>query len=218
MARRVDGAPVDDSCAAGASEALARAMYRDLVGRVGDEGGVGYWSGQLESGTSGGSVASSLMATAEARTELVRDTYDVWSCVEEPPTADEVAEGAAFSKAGGSIAVLRSEVVAATVPDDGDPVDCLYGAVLGRAPDPGGRAYVEDQLDAGRSVERMAQKMVATTEGRRVRFNRIYRHLLGRNAAAEEVAAGVAAIRGGPSEQALFAAIAGSEEYSDRTQ
>jgi hypothetical protein len=102
------------------------------------------------------------------------------------------------------------------VPSGGDLVECLYAAVLGRAPDAGGRAYVEGRLAAGESVHKLARKLMVTSEGRRVQFGRIYDRLLGRAPTADEIAAGVAEIGDRRTEPWIAAQIAGSAEYVER--
>jgi hypothetical protein len=106
-------------------------------------------------------------------------------------------------------------VLASTVPDDGDPVVCLYHAVLGREPDSGGRAYAEGKLEQ-ESLQKLARRYMVTSEGRRVQFNRLYQRLLGRDATSDEVTAGTAAVRHGHPETWVTARVAGSDEYATR--
>jgi hypothetical protein len=203
-------------CDAGSSERLVRSMYRHLLDRLGDARGTTYWASKLDAGTSATSVASSLLVNAEARQNLVRSTYEVWSCDGVPPEDDAVVAGAELVRTGGGLAVLRADVVASTIPADGDPVACLYQAVLGRTPDAGGRAYVEDRLDGGESVQKVARKLMTTSEGRRVQFNRLYERLLGRPATSDEVTAATQHIAAKQTEVMITALIAGSEEYRMR--
>jgi hypothetical protein len=214
VARRTSGSP-DPSCAAGASSRVVDAMYRDLLGRTGDAGGVSYWAGQLDGGRPGVDVAAGLLATGEARAELVRATWDTWSCTGTAPSDDVVAAQAEQLRVGGKLADLRAEVLTSTVPDGGDPVDCLYHAVLGRTPDAGGRAYAESRLTQ-ESLARLARRYMVTSEGRRVQFNRLYQKLLGRHATPDEIAAGTTAVRRGQPETSMTAQIVGSDEYATR--
>jgi hypothetical protein len=197
-------------CATGSSVRLVRSLYRDLLGRVADAGGASYWAGVLDGGMPATSVAVRLLSTSAAQDNLVRQTWSVWSCDDVAPTDDEVAGGVAFLASGGALADLRGQVLTSTVPDGGDPVDCLYDAVLGRAPDAGGRAYAE------RSLARLTRRYMVTSEGRRVQFNRLYRRLLGRDATPDEVTAGTTEVRHGRPETWVTALIAGSGEYAAR--
>ena len=106
--------------------------------------------------------------------------------------------------------------MASTIPSDGDPVVCLYRAALGRNPDPGGRAYVEGRLEV-ESVQKVSRRLVMSSEGRRVRFNRLYQHLLARDAQPVEVADAVAAVQSGRTEPWVTAQIAGTNEYVERS-
>jgi PAS domain-containing protein len=203
-------------CAIGASERLVRSLYRDLLGRVADGGGASYWAGVLDGGgTPTTSVAVRLLSTLAAQQNLVRQTWSVWSCDGVAPTDDQVADGVGFLASGGTLADLRARVLTSTVPEDGDPVACLYRAVLGRAPDAGGRTYAESRLER-ESLSRLARRYMVTSEGRRVQFNRLYQRLLGRDASAEEVRAGTTEVRHGRPETWVTALIAGSEEYAAR--
>jgi hypothetical protein len=190
-------------------------MYRDLLGRVADTSGTAYWAGTLDAGTTPTALATRLLGTDAARTNLVRATWATWSCDGAPPSDDTVATAAEFLRIGGSLAVLRADVLASTVPDDGDPVACLYQAALGREPDAGGRAYAERRLER-ESLQRVARRYMTTSEGRRVQFNRLYQRLLGRVATPEEVATGTDEVRSGQTEGWLTAQVAGSDEYVTR--
>jgi len=209
-------ADLPDGCEAAAGESVVRSQFRDLLGRVADSGGVAYWSGKLDGGASATKVAQQLLATSTARSELVRSTFDVWSCSGEPPSDLAVAMGVEYLRGGGSLPALRADIVASTIPSDGDPVVCLYRAALGRNPDPGGRAYVEGRLEV-ESVQKVSRRLVMSSEGRRVRFNRLYQHLLARDAQPDEVADAVAAIQSGRTEQWVTAQIAGTNEYLERS-
>ena len=134
----------------------------------------------------------------------------------EPPSDLAVAMGVEYLRGGGSLPALRADIVASTIPSDGDPVVCLYRAALGRDPDPGGRAYVEGRLES-ESVQKVSRRLVMSSEGRRVRFDRLYQHLLARAAQPVEVADAVAAIQAGRTEPWVTAQIAGSDEYVERS-
>jgi hypothetical protein len=204
----------DEGCAGG-NGSVTRAMYRDLLGRPADAAGARYWVAQLDGGTARATVASRLQATDEARANLVRQTWATWSCDGLLPSDDEVAAGVAHLRSGGALADLRAAVLTSTVPDGGDPVDCLYHAVLGRVPDAGGRAYAESRLTQ-ESLARLARRYMVTSEGRRVQFNRLYQKLLGRDATADEITAGTTMVRRGIPESAVMAQVAGSDEFATR--
>jgi hypothetical protein len=212
IAYRSDGESTDHMCSRGRHPRLVRSMYRDLLGRVGDASGVSFWSGKLDRVATPGRVATSLLATPQGRDELVRSTFETWSCAVQPPSALAVAMGSEFLRAGGSLVVLRAEVVASTARSHGDPVVCLYRAALGRTPDPAGRAYVESRLES-ESVQKVARRLMTTSEGRRVQLHRLHRRLLARAAERSEVTAGTRQLAAGVTEQTLTARLAGSDEY-----
>ena len=72
-----------------------------------------------------------------------------------------------FRKAGGTIPTF---------------VDAVYQSVLGRAADPSGRAYWIGQLNQGKSVERVARSLVASSEYRRHAVNDAFERVLDRAA------------------------------------
>ncbi|MBV9920245.1 MAG: DUF4214 domain-containing protein [Pseudonocardia sp.] len=203
----------DDTCSGG-NQAIVHALYRDVLARLADAGGSTYWTGKLDGGASQSSIASGLLATREAKVAFARSTFAVWSCTSDAPSTEQVNSAADQLQAGVSLAVVRADVIADTVPDNGDPVTCLYHGVLGRTPDSGGRAYVEGRLASGESVQTVARKLMTTSEGRRVQFNRLYQHLLGRNATADEVTAGVDLIHHHETELDITARLAGTAEYA----
>jgi hypothetical protein len=59
-------------------------------------------------------------------------------------------------------------------------VDAVYQSVLGRAADPSGRAYWINRLNDGRSVERVARSLVASSEYRRTTVKATFDRLLDR--------------------------------------
>ena len=67
MYRRTSG-QVDDTCFAGGPERVARAMFRDLLGRRADTGGAGYWARKLDGGMAAvdGRVAAARRPTRPA--------------------------------------------------------------------------------------------------------------------------------------------------------
>ena len=204
---------MNDICAEGGAERVVRSMYRDLLGRRADTGGAGYWARKLDGGASAGSVAASLLGTDQAWMHLASRTFDVWSCTG-VPSEEAVASGAEHLRSGGGLTVLRADVLAGSIGSE-DPVDCIYAAVLGRNPDPGGRAYVEGRLET-ESVQKVARKLMFSSEGRRVQFNRLHQHLLGRNATTGEIALRVQQVGQGRTEAWITGQIAGSSEYVER--
>ena len=213
--RRTSG-EVDDACFPGGPERVARAMFRDLLGRRADTGGAEYWARKLDGGMPGSTVASRAPRHGRSPRHLIGSTWAEWACDGEPPSDLAVAMGVEYLRGGGSLPALRADIVAGTIPSDGDPVVCLYRAALGRDPDPGGRAYVEGRLES-ESVQKVSRRLVTSSEGRRVRFDRLYQHLLARDAQPVEVADAVAAIQSGRTEQWVTAQIAGSDEYLERS-
>jgi hypothetical protein len=94
-------------------------------------------------------------------------------------------------------------------------VDAAYEAVLGRSPEPAGRAYWIGRLDRGVPVEQIARSLVASTEYRRQQVDAAYRELLGRSADAAGRAYWTTRLASTRIE-VLLAGIAGSREFLER--
>jgi hypothetical protein len=94
-------------------------------------------------------------------------------------------------------------------------VDAAYEAVLGRSPEPAGRAYWIGRLDKGVPVEQIARSLVASTEYRRQQVDAAYQELLGRSADAAGRAYWTTRLATTRIE-VLLAGIAGSREFLER--
>lgn len=94
-------------------------------------------------------------------------------------------------------------------------VDAAYESVLGRSPEPGGRAYWIGRLDKGVPVEQIARSLVASTEYRRQQVDAAYQELLGRAADAGGRAYWTTRLATTRIE-VLLAGIAGSREFLER--
>lgn len=94
-------------------------------------------------------------------------------------------------------------------------VDAAYEAVLGRSPEPAGRAYWIGRLTKGVPVEQVARSLVASTEYRRQQVDAAYQELLGRSADAAGRAYWTKRLATTRIE-VLLAGIAGSREFLER--
>lgn len=95
-------------------------------------------------------------------------------------------------------------------------VDAVYRSVLGRAPEPGGRAYWVARIDAGMPVDRVARSLVASSEYRRRQVDAAYQRVVGRTPAAADRAYWTAKLATTRIE-VLLAALGSSLELYEQT-
>jgi hypothetical protein len=91
----------------------------------------------------------------------------------------------------------------------GEAVDALYNDVLGRAPDPGGRAYWVSHFDA----TTIAGRILYSAEGRSRLVGGYYQAILGRSADSTGLAYWTQAILGGASDEQILAFVLSSDEF-----
>jgi hypothetical protein len=93
-------------------------------------------------------------------------------------------------------------------------VDAVYQSVLGRTPDPSGRAYWIRQLQGGRSVQAVARTLTNSNEYRRRAVDAAFQQQIGRQPTGPERAAGIERVTALRIEW-YIASLAGSPEYYD---
>lgn len=174
------------------TRAYVAAVYDDFLGRAPDAGGLEFWASRIERGTiSRASFAGQLARSNEYATKVVTRAYqDVLGRAPDPSGraywASRVRDGLAPS-----VLVLQliasNEFLAGTGGSIGGFVDAAYLAILGRAPDPAGRAFAVRQIEGGRSRLSVAQQLYASTESRRRRTRVQYDLLLDRQPTATEL-------------------------------
>src|SRR5437867_11490690 len=61
-----------------APEPYVTALYRDLLGRAPEPGGLAYWVGRLQEGAGSAAVVHDMMGSPEFCTRLVQEEYDAF--------------------------------------------------------------------------------------------------------------------------------------------
>ena len=141
--------------------------------------------------------------------------------------------GYRFAKAGhtvlvGSRGAERAETTAAEIRDRGvagevaggtnaDYVTRAYSDVLGRAPDPSGKAYWTGKLDGGYDRGSVALQFLNAAEARRRLVDDQFLRFLDRLPTATEQSSWVGQIPTSDGEQRLVAFLAGSASYYGRS-
>lgn len=208
------------------SRRLVNAYYLDLVARRSDEGGAGFWVGQLDRGDlTPAQVARRFTITGEYGRVVVDRLTRTY--LGRPATPDERDAAAPTVLAGkrydAAAAILgRDEYFQAT----GNPatdeswVEAAYQSALGRAADPEGREWALGLLKDGVPRTRVARLLLGSVDGLRLLVSDTYRQLLRRG--TENDLGGrdfwVGEIRRGISPERLVLFVAGSREYQRSTQ
>ncbi len=197
-------------------EDYVQRAYADVLGRPADAGGLAYWTGALEAGTTPARFASVLVGSAEHRRHLVQLVYqqDLGRAAE--PAAVELWS-TQLTRA--TLHSVRAQILAspeAYARAGGDPaawVGALYQSLLGRSVDATGSAYWTGRLDAGASRSTVARQIAGAAEAHRATARQVHVGLLDAPPTAEELAAETALVVGADA-RALIRDLVGSPPYA----
>ena len=131
-------------------------QYRDFLGREGDAGGVDFWTGRINAGSSTrGQVIENFFNSAEFQGTVAPVARLYFAYFLRLPDYAGLTFWMNYYRAGNSLAAIsnafaQSPEFAATYGelDNGQFVNLVYNNVLGRAPDAAGFAFWKGQLDA----------------------------------------------------------------------
>lgn len=121
-------------------------LYQSILGRAPDAGGLQYWQQQLASGVPLESIRQQFQATPEAQARASQPAPSQPNPVVPAPVAPATQNTGAAA--------------------GGDQISALYQSVLGRAPDAGGLAYWQGQLNSGKSLQAIQAEMQASPEAK----------------------------------------------------
>jgi len=167
-------------------------VYRDLLGRPADAGGLDFWVGRLDGGASRASVARQIARSDDHLGRVV----DAWylALVERSPGAAERAWWITDLRArNGSERVLVSQLVGSAEfldqagQDTGAFVDQVFLRLAHRLPDAAGRAWWIERVD-GEAMSRslVGSRVFGSAEVRGVRVDTITGALLDREPSPDE--------------------------------
>lgn len=197
-------------------------LYRDVLGREPDAGGLVSWVGAIEGGVGASSVADGFVRSEEARVSFVVDRYE--SLLRREPDAAGL-DGWVKAMLGGldedtmTIGFLASpeywESIAGS--DGHDLVAQLYQDVLGRA---GSEAEIKGWLGASlagvKTRRNVVTAFVTSDERRALAIADTYRQVLDREPDPDGAAAWLDAMRDGSSIESVRVAFLSSPEYLSR--
>ena len=195
-------------------------LYEDLLGREPDSPGLNNWVGQLNTGTSRFVVAQRIEASAEYRSHVIDGLYQKF--LQRPADASGKAGLDQYLAAGGTMDGARTALLGSLEyfnlhgGTNDAFVTALYQDVLGRTPDPSGRANWLQQLASGKSRAEVALAVLRSPEARGVQVSSFYVQFLKRQADSGGLANFQNLLLQGVREEVVIAAIVASDEYFAR--
>jgi len=208
------------------AEAVALRLYQGVLGRDADVVGAKTFGTQAEQGVALNEIASAFLSSGEynsiANKEFITDLYtNLLGRTEEDVTGtqnwlDALASGASRAEVAANF--VNSQEAVALDQSNGDYVQGLYDAALGRQAEEGGLEYWIGQLFNGTSRLEVAQSIISSGEAA-AKINsdfvdNLYTNALGRD--ANDDAAGKATwvdlLAQGTSQADVALGIVGSEE------
>ncbi|NLY42242.1 MAG: DUF4214 domain-containing protein [Desulfovibrionales bacterium] len=149
-------------------------LYKHVLLRSPDSGGLAYYIGQMNAGASRADVLASFGSSSELAgppTELA-GVYQ--ACLGRQPDIDGLQYWAGRYYAGRSLAqiaddMLHSSEFTVSYPEATNHalvIDQIYQNSLGRSADPGGLAYYEDRVAGGMSLGAVAEAIALSAEGK----------------------------------------------------
>ena len=158
----------------GNSKYFAMQLYRDILGREGDSGGVQHWQGQIDSSLlSRAQVASSFLASAEFQGGAGGITRLYLGAMNRLPDSEGMANwmgqslsGTSLTQIGESFAVSAEFASIYGKLDNSTFINKLYQNTLNRSADVAGATYWNTQLDAGISRGTVLSGFTESAEGK----------------------------------------------------
>jgi hypothetical protein len=213
------GPPIPASSASATNDHFVHAAYLTMLGHDADTASYGYWLGRLNAGTSRWTMAMALASSAEYRGDVIggagaaQGFYEEYLGRASDPAGvaywiGRMSRGTTFEQV--RLAFIGSPEYFALYGDDpGRTVDALYHDVLGRSPDPVGRAYWVAHFNA----TTIASQILYSPEGRADLVAGYYQAFLGRPADPGGLAYWTQAILGGASDEQIIAFLLSSNEF-----
>jgi len=217
----------------GLNQLYMKQVYRDLLGRQADSGGLASWTAQLDQGISRVQVVLDIEGSQEYRTKLVDSLYTSFLHRD----ADPGGQYGFVSSLGTGISVEPVEAVILGSPEyfqtraggtNAGFLSAFYQDVLARPIDPTGAASWSSKLlppsDPSASSARtfVAGGVLGSVEAEGDLVKSDYLHFLRRAAESGGLNGWIGALQSGMRDQDLLARIVGSDEYfvkatSDKT-
>jgi hypothetical protein len=210
----------------GTNTSFVHAAYQAMLGHDADPGGLAYWVGRLDSGTPRSALALALATSGEYRTNViggsiasgVPDFYQLY--LHRPADSGGIAYWVGrMAGVGGprlTFEQVRLQFVGSpeyfNVTHHGDPsqiIDALYNDILGRLPEPSGKAFWLTHFN----VTTIASQILFSAEGRQVLVESYYSSILNRGFDQAGLGYWTQAILTGASDENIIADFLSSDEF-----
>jgi VCBS repeat-containing protein len=195
-------------------------VYRDVLGRAVDPGGLASWTGALSGGATYPQVSQAIEHSHESLVKQVSDQY--FALLGRDADAQGLAHFVGLLEQGGTVSQVRArilgspEFLARAGGTDAAFLASFYQAVLGRAVDPSGARTWGTVLAGGTSRAAVAAAVLGSPEGLRVQVESFYQRFLHRGSDPDGLSTFTGALQRGVPEDAVVAAIVSSDEYLGR--
>jgi hypothetical protein len=194
------------------------AIYRDLLQRQADAGGLAYWTGLLDQGSSPNQIVLGIESSTEYRTLTVMGLYQQLLHRAPDPSGqsyflNQLAAGATVEQVQAEIAGSPEYFQARGGGSNGGFLAALYQDSLQRAPDPTGQVAFGQALDNGVSPGAVAAAVFGSDEYQQDLIQAVYGRFLHRTADATGLALFTSAMKHGARDEDILAAVVGSPEY-----
>lgn len=193
-------------------------LYRDMLGREADAGGLAEFTRLLDSNqVTRFQVVFAIQNSQEYREQVVRNLYQQVLGREVDPLG--LADWSAFLAQGGTserLLVLLLDSVEFFQKSGGTNdsfLQAVYRVVLGRTVDTVGQQLWTARFTAGSPRGSIAEEIVGSLEADRAKVDQIFRRYLRRAPDTAGLNGFVAALQAGASVELLSAAVLASEEY-----
>jgi hypothetical protein len=196
-------------------------VYRDLLSRQVDSGGLAAWNSQLNLGMSQVQIVQSIETSKEYRTNQVQALYSQY--LHRSADAWGLAGDVAYLQSGGTVEQLAAAIAGSAeyFQNRGGGTNsgflaALYQDSLGRPIDSVGAGYFGAALAAGVSRVQVAASVLSSAEYHRFLVSTYYNTLLDRPTDAGS-AGWVNALNMGARDESIIASIASSSEFYNKT-
>jgi CSLREA domain-containing protein len=200
-----------------ANQAFVFKVFRDLLGRLPDPGGLAAFAQLMNQGFSPTQVVQTIEGSLEYRAREVQNLYT--RLLHRSADAGGLIAFANMLGAGGTVAQVEVGLLASGEyfanrggGTDAGFVSALYLDLLGRSADASAQSWVNALNSQSLTRAQVAADILNSGEGLRDLVQGFYTEFLFRSASSSEVTVWVHALQNGVSQEAALAAILGSTE------
>ncbi|HXT57217.1 MAG TPA: DUF4214 domain-containing protein, partial [Pirellulales bacterium] len=206
-----------------ANQRFVSEVYRDLLDRGVDPGGLGFWSGKVDGGLDHRLFASDFMTNGpEYATSIIQQAYQTYL----HRAADSgglnyflgvLADGGTYEQVVASLASSQEYFDHRGGGTNSGFLAAVYQDVLHRAIDPAGQAQFSQELTHGVSRGQVLDEILSSDEYRRDVVQTLFAQLLDRPAEAASQQYFLNQLQHGATDQDIIAQIIASDEFFNKT-